>query len=391
MQQIDVMSSFAICGAGALLGAAMLRPSLAQEATAAEALRTCRGAYAAIGVALLLPLFLDKPVPLWSQASTTLGVLGGILALAWSLAALSGTPASRTGLWLLLGAALALTLAALPLGTPGLTAACTLGLAAGATLTAWMSRRLWLRPRDRHERLIGIAVWVMFASSWLRASYLHSWQGPYQDHLMHVPPAMAAPFTLMYAVLPVVFAMLLMNVINARLQEGLRQRAMTDHLTGTLSRHALADNAGALIGQLRRQQGDVLAVLMIDLDEFKRINDRHGHAAGDAVLRHVAQRLRGQLRGDALLARYGGEEFVALAPVAELPVARRLAERLRQAVESSDWSEVMPGLQRVTASLGVTLMNGDETLEAALARADEALYRAKNSGRNQVQTGLAAA
>ena len=391
MQQIDVMSSFAICGAGALLGAAMLRPSLAQEATAAEALRTCRSAYAAIGVALLLPLFMDAPVPLWSQALTTLGVVGGIVMLGWALAALAGTPASRTGLWLLLGAAAAVTLAALPLGTPGMTVACTLGLAAGATLTAWMSRRLWLRPRDLHERLIGAAVWVMFASSWLRASYLLTWQGPFQDHLMHVPPTMVAPFTLMYAVLPVVFAMLLMNVINARLQEGLHQRAMTDHLTGTLSRHALAENAGALIGQLRRKQGDVLAVLMIDLDDFKQINDRHGHAAGDAVLRHVAQRLRAQLRGDALLARYGGEEFVALAPVAELPVARRLAERLRKAVESSDWSEAMPGLQRVTASLGVTLMDGDETLEAALARADEALYRAKNAGRNQVQTGLVAA
>ena len=153
----------------------------------------------------------------------------------------------------------------------------------------------------------------------------------------------------------------------------------------------LFDTAGTLIGQVRGQDNAVLAVLMIDLDNFKQINDRHGHAAGDTVLRHVAQCLHAQLRGDALLARYGGEEFVALAPVADLPVARRLAERLRQAVESSDWSEAMPGLQRVTASLGVTLMDGDETLEAALARADEALYRAKNAGRNQVQTGLAAA
>ncbi len=391
MQQIDVLSSFAICGAGAMLGAALLRPALAQDSATTEALRRCRVAYAAIGLGLLLPLFLDSPVPLWSQAITTLGVVGGVVILCWALAALAGARAPHAGLWLALGAVAAATLAAWPAGTRGMTLVCTLGLAAGAALTGWMGRGMWLRPRDPHERLLGVSVWVLLTSSWLRAGYLLTWSGPYQDHLMYVPPAMVTPFTLMYGVLPVVVAMLLMNVVNARLHSSLHQRAMTDHLTGTLSRHALADTAGALIGQVRGQDNAVLAVLMIDLDSFKQINDRHGHAAGDAVLRHVAQCLRAQLRGDALLARYGGEEFVALAPVADLPVARRLAERLRQAVELTDWPTVLPELQCVTASLGVTLMDGSESLEAALARADEALYRAKNGGRNQVQTGLAAA
>jgi diguanylate cyclase (GGDEF)-like protein len=391
MQPIDVLSSFAICGAGALVGAAMLRPSLADDAVAAAALRSCRHAYAAIGAGLLLPVFLDAPVPLWSQALTTLGVVSGVVMLCWALAALAGTHAARASMWLLQGAVAVATIAALPLGTRGMTLVCTLGLAGAASLAAWMGRGMWLRPRDLHERLLGVAVWVMMSSSWLRASYLLSWDGPYLGHLLHVPAAMVTPFTLMYGVLPVVFAMLVLNVINARLHARLHQRAMTDHLTGTLSRHALADNAGTLIGQVRQQDSATLAVLMIDLDNFKQINDRHGHAGGDAVLRHVAQRLRAQLRGDALLARYGGEEFVALAPVADLPVARRLAERLRQAVQGTDWCDVLPDLGGVTASLGVTLMDGDETLEAALARADEALYRAKNAGRNQVQTALAAA
>ena len=117
----------------------------------------------------------------------------------------------------------------------------------------------------------------------------------------------------------------------------------------------------------------------------------HGHAGGDAVLRHAAQVLQTQLRAEALLARYGGEEFVALAPVSDLPLARRVAERMRQGLEQTNWWDVLPGLVKVTASVGVTLLASDESLEHALARADEALYRAKTGGRNQVQVGLAAA
>jgi diguanylate cyclase (GGDEF)-like protein len=109
------------------------------------------------------------------------------------------------------------------------------------------------------------------------------------------------------------------------------------------------------------------------------------------VLRHAVQVLQAQLRGEALLARYGGEEFVVLVPVSDLPVARRVAERMRRALEETTWPDVVPGLIKVTASLGVTLLARDESLEHALARADEALYRAKNGGRNQVQVGLAAA
>lgn len=95
--------------------------------------------------------------------------------------------------------------------------------------------------------------------------------------------------------------------------------------------------------------------------------------------------------GNAQSSGYGGEEFVALIPVPDLPAARRVAERMRLALEESNWSLTVPGLNRVTASLGVTLLMANESLETALARADEALYRAKNGGRNQVQVSLAAA
>lgn len=390
MLQLDVLSAFAICGAGALVGAAMLRPSLAQDEASAEALRICRGGYAVTGLGLLQPLALELPLPIWSQAGMAFGAVGGVVLVGWALAALAGERTSRHAMWLTLAAVIAAVLAAIPAGTQGMNVVCTVGLAAGSLLTTWLGRRLVWRPRDRHERLIGVTIVLMMLSCVLRASYLLTWSGPFEAHLMYMPPTMVTPFTLAYGVLPIVFVMLLHQVINARLQARLHQRAMTDQLTGALSRHALAEGASTLIAHAR-QADRGLAVIMLDFDHFKQINDQHGHAGGDAVLRHAVTLLQAQLRGEALLARYGGEEFVVLSPVTNLPAARRVGERLRQAIEQAVWSDVVPAMPKVTASLGVTLLARDESLEAALARADDALYRAKHGGRNQVQVGLAAA
>ncbi len=215
MLQLDVLSSFAICGAGALVGAAMLRPSLTHDAAGAEALRICRSGYAVIGVGLVQPVALEAPLPLWSQATMAFGAVGGVIMIGWALAALAGERTARTAMWLTLAVVFAIVLAALPAGTRGMTVVCTLGLAAGSSLTIWLGRRLLWRPRDMHERLVGVAIVLMVTSSALRASYLLTWSGPYESHLMYVPPMMVTPFTLLYGVLPVVFAMLLHNVINA--------------------------------------------------------------------------------------------------------------------------------------------------------------------------------
>ena len=134
MLHIDVVSSFAICGAGGLVGAAMLRPSLTHDAGGAEALRICRDAYAVIGVGLLQPIFQDPPIPLWSQALTAAAAVGGVVMICWALAALAGTPASRASMWLAQALIVAFVLAGLPLGTRGMTLVCTLGLAAASML-----------------------------------------------------------------------------------------------------------------------------------------------------------------------------------------------------------------------------------------------------------------
>jgi diguanylate cyclase (GGDEF)-like protein len=390
MLQLDVLSAFVICGAGALVGAAMLRPSLCPEKSSAEALHLTRAAYLAIGVGLTLPVLAGTPLPLWGQAAMAFGSVAGVVVIGWALAALAGDRRPRAGMCLTLATMLVLVLAAWPAGTPGLSVACTLGLTVASAQMAWLSRRLFWRPHDWHERQIGTMVLLMLLSSMLRVAYLLTWHGAFEPYLLYVPPNMITPFTLMYGLLPILLAMLLNNVIHARLLTRLNKRAMTDHLTGTLTRHALAEGAERLIACQYQGQGR-LAVIMIDLDHFKRFNDRHGHAGGDAVLCRVAELLQAQLRDQALLARYGGEEFVALVPVSDLPVARRVAERMRSALEDLDWSLTLPGLTRVTASLGVTLLTPTESLETALARADEALYRAKNGGRNQVQVGLSAA
>jgi len=178
--------------------------------------------------------------------------------------------------------------------------------------------------------------------------------------------------------------------VNGRLRAQLRTLAITDELTGTMTRRALRELAPAMLLQHQRQHNDV-AVMMLDLDRFKAINDSYGHQTGDAVLRLAASVLQARLRADALLARYGGEEFVAVMPVDGLPTARRIAERLRHAVEAADWRSSLQLERGVTVSVGVAIAGAGETLDVAMQRADEALYRAKRDGRNQCQFGLAVA
>jgi diguanylate cyclase (GGDEF)-like protein len=125
-----------------------------------------------------------------------------------------------------------------------------------------------------------------------------------------------------------------------------------------------------------------LAVVMLDIDHFKAINDTHGHDAGDAVLVELAARLGRAVRQVDRLARFGGEEFVVVAPGIGLPEAVELAERLRRVVAEEDF----PGLGQVTVSLGVAVLGPGETAEAVLKRADTALYRAKAGGRNKVES-----
>jgi two-component system cell cycle response regulator len=131
--------------------------------------------------------------------------------------------------------------------------------------------------------------------------------------------------------------------------------------------------------------------MMLDIDFFKSINDRYGHDAGDDVLREFAVRIRKSIRGIDLACRYGGEEFVIVMPETDLHVAGMVAERLRRSIAGEPFS-IEKGTKRleVTISIGIaTLETKGEAITDVLKRADQALYRAKNDGRNRVVAAAA--
>lgn len=153
-----------------------------------------------------------------------------------------------------------------------------------------------------------------------------------------------------------------------------------DRLAGVLNRAGLDDAVASELGrQARHHEG--LALVLIDIDHFKRVNDGHGHAVGDRALVHVARLLAAGCRPYDILGRWGGEEFLMLLPHAGAEEALAIAERLRQKVEDSP----LPPVGRITASFGVALWREGDGAADLLARADAALYVAKREGRNRVQ------
>ena len=169
-----------------------------------------------------------------------------------------------------------------------------------------------------------------------------------------------------------------------RQKELAEQAARTDALTGLLNRRAFMEKAEEALAHAVRY-GHPLSLIMIDLDHFKRVNDEHGHAVGDAVLVGFARRMELQIRVVDVLARLGGEEFVLLLPNVALKDAGLLAERMRNALASSGFAWA-GGELHCSASFGVAqLRAGDRVLSYWMARADAALYQAKAKGRNRVE------
>ena len=170
---------------------------------------------------------------------------------------------------------------------------------------------------------------------------------------------------------------------NAGLLAQLEQQALYDALTSLPNRRAYEAHAEQAMARAARS-GAALTVGVADLDHFKKINDRHGHAVGDAVLRNVARVLRETGRVTDVVARMGGEEFGLLFPDATVKQAYKVAERIRAAVAAT--VTVLPdgGTLQVTISIGLAPLTKGATLDAAMSEADKALYVAKHQGRNQV-------
>lgn len=172
------------------------------------------------------------------------------------------------------------------------------------------------------------------------------------------------------------------SLSNSHEYEGLREEAQTDPLTGLYSRRHL-DSVGPKLLQACQQDRQPVALLLVDVDHFKLINDNHGHLVGDAILMSIAQLCRSLLRQGDLFFRYGGEEFIAILPNTDAEVAVRVAGRLREITAGARFRGIK---NEVTASIGVASVAPGHLVEFAevLAEADQAMYQAKAKGRNTV-------
>ncbi|MGK0674503.1 MAG: diguanylate cyclase [Halothiobacillaceae bacterium] len=175
-----------------------------------------------------------------------------------------------------------------------------------------------------------------------------------------------------------------------RLLETLHYQATHDALTGLVNRRHLFELAEREYARIRRGIAGPAAIIMLDVDHFKRINDTYGHLAGDEILRHLGHRLMTTLRATDIAARYGGEEFMILLPDTDLDAALHLATCLRDKVAGSTvFSDGQP--LHYTVSQGLAALTAqDVSLDVAITRADEALYRAKMGGRNRIEVDAAA-
>lgn len=274
-----------------------------------------------------------------------------------------------------------------------------------ATVLATSAFRLWEGGIGVHSGLLSILVAAGVGTAFARLSGQLPMSWPRLVILGVASPAsllsifvlpweMAGPLLAQIA-LPMALANIVGVVVVGEIlnrergrvetERRLCEEATKDGLTGLATRRVFDRDGPALAAAAAAAAaGTPYSVMLIDLDHFKLINDVHGHAAGDAVLRHVGSIVTSVLRHADLVARYGGEEISVVLPGRDAQTGRNVAERVRTAIAGMAFDSV-GGPACVTASVGVfTSTSGAESLEQALDRADQALYRAKRSGRNRV-------
>jgi diguanylate cyclase (GGDEF)-like protein len=236
------------------------------------------------------------------------------------------------------------------------------GTALGQHRLVLKSIRFQGKVISQHLLLLWLAgVWIAFGVGWLALGLIH-----YRANLNITKLRLAK-----------------LSSINRVLELEARELAgqvYVDALTGALNRQGLRN---MLMKQLVSDDGDVVeyAVMFVDIDHFKRINDGYGHSVGDTVLRHFASMIKLEIRATDNLVRWGGEEFLIICLRTDVHSALSLGEKLRSSMVREPW----PATLEVTASFGITGTHSGEDFGDAIDRADKALYRAKQNGRNRIE------
>lgn len=386
MLSIDVYTCYATAGVGSLAGLGLIGMIRTDQQRLNYALALFRWALLCLAVLLSVQI---SPIELRPKVlKMAIGFAGaGVAFLGWAFRHLNGRRTPPTvGTCVIMGVALAIWGAGFFASDPVYVRTVALIFCLVSVGMALDQGLLTFSAGKTHGGDLALLVAAaVFALNWVvMVVWAFTEPGPYPAHWLHIPQWLTPITALSFALLPLVVASLVFANINGRMYQQLRARALSDDLTGALSRRGLRE-LGERMMALQASQAHVLAVLMIDIDFFKDVNDRFGHAAGDEVLRHVTLSVRDHLREDALLARYGGEEFSVLLPVKSKLEAQSIAERIRSIIEFTP-CECRGGDVRVTVSIGLTFHRPDTTLEDDLARADAALYEAKRAGRNRVVT-----
>ncbi|RFF30461.1 GGDEF domain-containing protein [Wenzhouxiangella sediminis] len=260
----------------------------------------------------------------------------------------------------------------------GLLATVYMGLAIACTFMLWRAEDRMLAGYRKAVALVILGNAVLLS---LRAVYIALGRGesaePGGVNVM-VPAFLSS--MVFYMALNVALALLLFR----RKEAHLRHMARHDALTGLLNRYSLEEYAAREMARVDRSDHQ-LSVVLLDLDNFKRINDEHGHAAGDRVLVEAADRVREMIREGDIAFRVGGEEFLVLLPGADGREAARIADRLRRSLADGPFRYRSTEI-RVSTSVGVVAYDPvHDNWESLQRRADQALYRAKDGGRNRVE------
>lgn len=387
MLVVDTYTCYAVSGAGSLLGLGLMHLLRSDQPRVREALRLYRLGFMLL-IGLSVPAFMPPPARSGvAQLAITLACLG-VAALGWAFHLLNGRHASPVV------AVLTISALALPLGwamgqPDALVYARTFPVCFALVSAVILVDQMWIILRSPHVQPSEAALLViigLFLADWVFITH-HAFTSA--DRVpadwIYAPPWLRGWSALSYAVLPLGVAAVVFALINERLMQALRNRALSDYLTGALSRRGLREMGEQMLA-LQASDPNGVAVLMIDADHFKAVNDRHGHLCGDEVLRHIARLMREHLRAEALVARYGGEEFTVLLPLQADDEAVVVAERLRAVIEATP-CQTAQGPIAMTVSIGVAYHEARSTLEQTLQRADERLYVAKQTGRNRVVTG----